>query len=200
MQLLIEEILKIKRILESLSSMYFYIKDTECRYVYITSNAEKFLGFSLTEVIYDNNFFNENLEEEKEILKGIKPQLQRVYYMKRRSDGKPVYMSIEKTPIKKNDQILGILCAARDVTDIYSEKILLLDLLFRRLTTTEKNYFLFKANDYDRKDIAEKLNTTVGTIDQYRYRILEKLKLTQEEFDVLKELYLKMIDDIYQKN
>jgi len=200
MEELIVEIIKIKNILVSLKNSFFYIKDKECRCVYMTESGEKFIGISFSKLIYETSILNDDILIEKQILNGTLENSLNVVYMTRPSDGIKVYMRIEKIPLKSRELIVGLLCIVHDVTENYSNKILLINFLFRKFTPSEKIYFYLITNDFSRKEIAELMDTTLGSVDQIKYRILEKLKLTHEEFEQLKEINFTILNEISLKN
>jgi len=207
MENLVNLIAKITPILENLNGVMIFVKDLDGRYVYITKSFLDVFEKQISDLLYKkaeevwgktSKQINLLIEDEKSILSGEFTISDRNICIVN-SNLQEKYIRVFKTPLYdiEEKKIIGIITIGIDITSDQSMLFSLLHMFFRRLSKSEKQYFFFRSQGQTRAKISKDMDTTIETIDSYRYRIMKKLKVNDQEMMFLEKIYKLFIDESF---
>ena len=202
---LLDLIVRMRPVFEKFSSLMFFIKDTQGKYIYASPSLLEFFGKSASEVFYkkSDEVWGENkrrvqpvLTEEKLLLSGEIAMIDRSIRIKN-PVGEEKYVRVFKTALYNTteDKVIGIIGSGINISADRDLLFSLFHIFFRRLSKSEKRYFFFKTGGLSRAMIAREMDTTVETIDSYRQRIIKKFKVNDEEMMLLEKIYKIFVNE-----
>jgi|GEM_PF-3087469 len=196
MELLLQEIEKVKALLQGQpSGDMFFIKDLDGRYIWVNTAAEKLLNKTLSEIFMEKNIFNDDIEAEKKLISGETKHIIRYYHLHRAIDKQPVYVKAVKSVMRAKDKTpIGIFLSAHDESEYKNRDLFYAQIILRQLSPKEKEYFVFSMNR-NNKQTATELQVSKSRASQYKTAIMDKLKLTEEEYDKLQLEIKSLFDD-----
>lgn len=161
---LFDIIVKMTPSFEKLPVFTFSVKDTDGKYLYVSPSLLEFFGKSISDILYKktedvwpahSNRFELLSADEDAILKGETHLTSRILPVRDSSD-REKFIRILKAPIydSANKSIIGVLGIGYNVTGNISGMMLLLQIVFRNLSKTEKMYFFFRSQGLARAEIA----------------------------------------------
>lgn len=204
MDRLILQIEKLTPSWENMAEVPIFVRDMKGRYVYVNTAFAEFLGRSISSILYKKpeDLWIKNkrqidifFRDDRLIFDGVTRMTDSVVVIEDAAN-RDRFMRIFKTPVfnSHETEILGIIGVAFDITSDREKIFTMLNILFRRLSKSEKQYFFFRTEGRTRAEIAKDMGTTVETIDSFRYRIMKKLFIKEEEMFFLETVYKLFID------
>jgi len=201
---LIAEIEKLIPYWENMPGLCFFVKDLHGRYVYVNTPFADFVGRSVSSILYkkpedvwegNRRQIAQTLDYDEMVIEEEEKAFESVLLIKD-AESRERFMQVYKIPVKSSSdgRILGIMGVGYDVTGDREKLFTILQILFRRLSKSEKQYFFFRTEGLSRGQIAKSMSTTVETVDSYRHRIMKKLCINVQEMAFLEIVYKLFID------
>jgi len=199
MELLLKEIEKVKALLQRVPEKdLFFIKDFDGHYIWMNTNAEKFIGKSLSEVFMKRNIWKDDIESEKKMLSGEIPWTIKRYSIKRPADGQIVFMNVFKTLLVNPDnQPIGVIITAHE--EVAINKLIFCVDIMSRIFKREREFVIHHLNNRNNKSIAEIMKVSEGSVTGYKKNIVDKFNLKDGEYDLLMEIIYEILNEISEK-
>lgn len=205
MSTLFDLIIRLTPVFEKVTSLMFYIKDTEGKYLYISASLLKLSGKSMSDFLYKKSpqVWGTNkgrvrplMTDEESMINGELTLIDKTVRMLDYKDD-DTYVRVFKTPLYDAEEknVIGILGVGIDITSDKGVLLSLFHIFFRRLSKSEKRYFFFRTEGHSRAEIARDMDTTIETIDSYRQRIMKKFKVNETEMLFLEKIYRIFINE-----
>jgi len=200
-------IVKMTPSFEKLSVFTFTVKDLDGKYLYISPTLLDFFGKTTSDLLYKksediwpphSDRYDMLAVDEELIIHGKSVLTSRVLPCRDSSD-RQKFLRVLKTPVydSADENIIGVLGIGFDVSANINAIMLLLQIVFRNLSKTEKMYFFFKSQGFTRAEIAKGMNASLATVDSCRSRIIKKFGVNPDELLVLEKLYTIFVDQKY---
>jgi len=205
MEELINEIIKNKKLFESFKSIYYLVKDTRGRYVYMNSAFMNFMGCSIG-VLYGkpNEIFVQSseqeemmTEEDRKILSGEISEFETVMDVTAAKNRRAI-VKIVKSPIITASGIVGISEIGIDISNEYTGISAAILRTLKKLSPQERLYLFLISRGLTAKEIHRDMRVEESHGHKVKSKLYKKLNLKtggRENSELIK-LYCRALRSI----